>query len=365
MSFRAAALVWVVGLMASAQAGASASRHESDLAGPAPLRARSISNVVVPDRVVSDPSPGVTGALEIQLLREVRGADAGVAGVEFETSQGRFATDLAGNASVRTGCAAGGTFELKARLSNRFFSIQNSSDGRTFELKAQVPCQGRVRWSWEQATDAGQVLGIWQVADAARRKVDRAMGLAFWSRAVPFVFPSDGDYYFFGKVNVTRGDHWDVVGHELGHAIYDIGAIGSSEGGQHKIDECYGATLAFSEGWASFFSAWVGVDLSDSDAKFEYMVPRRAPLRFESIPADVCAGQTNEWRVTGFLWDLIDLSRDGEAMESPFALFWASLTGSRAKSAQAAVRAFIRSGAVREAEVRSIWEQNFLTAFVP
>jgi hypothetical protein len=95
------------------------------------------------------------------------------------------------------------------------------------------------------------------------------------------------------------------------------------------------------------------------------MVPRRAPLRFESIPADVCAGQTNEWRVTGFLWDLIDLSRDGEAMESPFALFWASLTGSRAKSAQAAVRAFIRSGAVREAEVRSIWEQNFLTAFVP
>ncbi len=361
-------LAWMGCLMAAApfgQAWGSGSLHESDIAGAAPVRVRSVSSVLAPDRLVSDPSPGVTGALELQLVREARGLDAGISGVEFQTSEGKFITNAGGSASIRTGCAAGGSFELKARLSNRYFSIQNNSDGRTFELKAQVPCQGRVRMGWDQATDAGQVLGIWQVAESARRKINSELGLGFWSRAVAFVFPADGDYYYLGKVHVTRGDHWDVVGHELGHAIYDIGSIGSSEGGQHKIDECYSPTLAFSEGWASFFSAWVGVELTDTDAKFEYMVPRRAPLRFESIPADVCAGQSNEWRVTGFLWDLIDLSRDGEAVESPFSVFWGSLLGSRVRSAEAAVRAFVRSGAAREAEVRAVWEQNFLTAFVP
>ncbi|MFN7685454.1 MAG: hypothetical protein ACK5QT_08600 [Oligoflexia bacterium] len=339
--------------------------HESDLAGPAPLRIRSLNTEITPDRVNSDAAPGITGALEVQLVRVVSGQEIPISGVEFKTTQGTWMTDVNGRAAIRSGCSAGGTFELNAKLENRYFSIQNPSQGKLYELKMRAPCQGRVQWGWNAATDGGQVLGIWQVAETARTKLQASVGLGFWKRPVNFVFPSHGDYYAWGKVNVTRGDHWDVVGHEMGHAIYDLAGVGDSEGGEHKIDECYRPTLAFSEGWASFFSAWIGVSLSDPDAKFEYLVPRRAPIRFESIPEDVCYGQSNEWRVTGFLWDLVDLSRDPEAIESPFSVFWQALVGRSAASAQEASEILIRSGAVQESEIKESWEQNFKTPWSP
>jgi hypothetical protein len=105
----------------------------------------------------------------------------------------------------------------------------------------------------------------------------------------------------------------------------------------------------------------VSVALDDPDAKFEFMVPRRAPLRFETIPADVCAGQNNEWRVTGFFWDLLDLHADAESVEAGFAKLWKALEGTRAGSSLDAARKLKSSSAVDEASLRAVWKQNFLT----
>jgi hypothetical protein len=144
----------------------------------------------------------------------------------------------------------------------------------------------------------------------------------------------------------------------MGHAIYDQAGIGGFGGGQHYIDRCYSEVLALSEGWASYFSAFVSADLRDVDAKFEYMVPRRAPIRFENIPADVCGSSTNEWRVNGFLWDLIDYHDDGETMSDAFVKLWNDTAGAHASSLVALKTRLIQKGWDAD-QLETIWKLNF------
>ena len=40
----------------------------------------------------------------------------------------------------------------------------------------------------------------------------------------------------------------DVVGRELGHALYDMANIDVMEGGAHRIDQCYSKRPRLSEG---------------------------------------------------------------------------------------------------------------------
>lgn len=149
----------------------------------------------------------------------------------------------------------------------------------------------------------------------------------WWKKPIKTVWPGSGNYYSWGTLNVTHADHWDVNGHELGHAITDIGTNSQMGGGQHKIDECYERTIAWSEGFATFLSGVVSLDKAEEDARFEFLVPRRAPIRIENVPDDVCKGQNNEWRVSAALWDLYDAHNDGEdSVSVPFKLIWQALS---------------------------------------
>ncbi|MBI2942601.1 MAG: hypothetical protein HYY25_00220 [Candidatus Wallbacteria bacterium] len=132
-----------------------------------------------------------------------------------------------------------------------------------------------------------------------------------WWKQIGIEWPSGGDYYSWGEVNLTEPHQWDVIGHEFGHAIFFTGTSSQAGGGQHKIDECYTSSLAFSEGWATFFGGVCHLDRADTDAKFQFLVPRRAPIRIENVPADVCMTEKNEWRVSAALWDLYDSNADG------------------------------------------------------
>ena len=145
---------------------------------------------------------------------------------------------------------------------------------------------------------------------------------------------------------------------DRGHAIYDFGNLGQFGGGPHKIDECYSQQLALSEGWASFYGAWLYIDLADTDAKFQYLVPRRAPIRIENVPEDVCRGTGNEWRVTSFLWDVVDLNRDEEEVEENFRLTWEALYNSNVRSVEAA-RARLESKGIQKNRLDRAWNKNF------
>lgn len=137
--------------------------------------------------------------------------------------------------------------------------------------------------------------------------------LDWWRFQIRTIWPGQGDYYTNNTVHLTGAEQWDVNGHEVGHAIYHQALNARSQGGFHKIDDCYSGTLALSEGFASFFSAAIHLERNDPDARFDqYLVPRRAPIRIENVPEDVCPGSRNEWRVASAFWDVYDTHVDGQ-----------------------------------------------------
>lgn len=250
------------------------------------------------------------------------------------------------------------TFKVSYIIKNKYFEI---ADRKTYELLFELKCGEKTKLIFDYDSIGGQVMGITEIAIIAKNKLENLKLLNFWKKKILIKWPGRGDYYSYNTVNVTKGYRWDVVGHELGHAIYDQANIGAFGGGQHFIDQCYSKALALSEGWASLFSAWLKVSLTDSDAKFEYMVQRRAPLRFETIPSDVCASQKNEWRVTGFLWDLIDLNQDlDDKSEMNFIKFWKYSENKNFKSAKKLAESFLTQG-FDPILMNIIWKQNFLT----
>ncbi|MBM3270581.1 MAG: hypothetical protein FJZ01_23345 [Candidatus Sericytochromatia bacterium] len=175
------------------------------------------------------------------------------------------------------------------------------------------------------------------------------VNLEFWDSAIEVSWPSGGDYYSWGTVNLTAAQQWDVNAHEIGHAISDIGINMRFGGGQHYIDKCYDETLAWSEGVATFLGLAVSTTPDDPDAKFQFMVKRRAPLRYENVPGDkdpdhpdappVCAGPTNEWRAGAAMWDLYDTHADGtDGTGVAFGTIWGAIAKGNGKPAISSVK---------------------------
>jgi hypothetical protein len=240
---------------------------------------------------------------------------------------------------------------------NKYYTIEKR---KPYEFLFDLKCGESTKFIFDYDSHAGEVMAIFEIAEKAKIKFEKLGLLDFWNRDITIKWPGSGDYYSWGTVNVTKGFQWDVVGHEIGHAIYDYADIGRFGGGAHRIDECYTDSLALSEGWASFFAAWLKVQLTDADAKFEYMVPRRAPLRFENIPTDVCKGPRNEWRVTGFLWDIIDHNEDDQdTSRMSFKDLWLKTKGKNFRGIEA-LADFLETDGFDPVLLNIVWEQNFL-----
>lgn len=352
-----AVFAFIAGMgIAMTACGADKPIIDTDLAPPAPGPVREVPLELRADRESLD---GRTGGIAVH-FEIVRGGETeAVRGLRVRLRGG------AGERELTTGndgsvsweeCDSRANLQGEAELETSRFAV---TDGRRpYRIVFEVRCGQRLSLSFDAESDAGQAVSVFNTGIRGETRLDSAVGLDFWNSKLRFVYPSNGDYYSWGRVHVTRGDHWDVVGHELGHGIYDLAGIGRFGGGRHFIDRCYDETLALSEGWASFFSAWIHLDLADNDAKFEFLVPRRAPIRIEHIPDDVCDGPTNEWRVTGFLWDLIDLNADEENADEAFARLWSATHDSHVRSASAAAERFVSAGMDR-AIVELVWELNF------
>lgn len=243
---------------------------------------------------------------------------------------------LAGtNAWVTVGADGGfvltGAGKISVRLDNPRWAFR-ARGGKSYEWEAG-PFTG--------GTDAGALspvpgtenakLGVLHLTYLdALDFLSREATIDWWKKTLSVTWPSDGDYFNPGSwsLHLTDALAWDVVLHELGHAVMDGAMDARGGGGAHKIDECYSEGLAWSEGWATFFAGAVALSPDDADAKFEFLVPRRAPIRVEIVPADVCRGPSNEWRVAAGLWDLTDRHADaGDEISLPFRTLWAGFTG--------------------------------------
>jgi hypothetical protein len=317
------------------------------------------SDFIKPDEVIDGP---LVQGLSIQFVRFVKGKEVPLEGISFVTQihgpndsgYQRFTTDEAGQISDLN-CIKN-SFSATATMESKYYSVTAGS--RPYDLLLKLKCGVSQKIIFDESTDAGEVMGIWQVAKNAEKKIKTELGLEFWKTAIPFIWPSRGDYFDGNSVHLTFGHQWDVVSHEMGHAIYGMARIGSFGGGEHYIDRCYENAIALSEGWASFYAAWLNFDLNSLDPGFEYMVPRRAPIKVENIPADVCGHPTNEWRVIGFLWDLIDQNHDGEDLSTSFSTLWRETLGIHATSL-GDLKSHLISRGWDQKSLDSIWKLNF------
>lgn len=234
-------------------------------------------------------------------------------------------------AFLLNGAQPGVAYKIRVRLDNTRWAFRGGG-GQAYE--------------WEAGPfDAGSDAGVLSPAPGTQNAklgvlhltyldafdfLSRTATTAWWKAPLTVVWPAGSDYFDPGAwaIHITDPQAWDVVLHELGHAVMEGAIDARTSGGPHKIDACYSAGLAWSEGWATFFAGVVRLSADDPDAKFEFLVPRRAPIRIENVPADVCLGPSNEWRVAAGLWDLYDRHEDvGDRVALPFSALWAGVTG--------------------------------------
>ncbi len=247
-------------------------------------------------------------------------------------SDGRFSLAAAG---------LSGSFTVRFSLDNSIWAFRDSRGRATYEWESPA---------FQLPVSAGLDLGLLQPAPASQNAklgvlhltylkaadfLERETGLSWWTKTLTVRWPGTSDYFspFNFSLELTNAAAWDVNLHELGHAVMHAGLRASGGAGQHKIDECYSEGLAWSEGWATFFAGAVWLSADDPDAKFEYLVPRRAPIRLENVPEDVCKGPTNEWRVASGLWDLYDRHADGlDGVSLPFSRIWQAFASGPTRS---------------------------------
>ena len=310
---------------------------------------------------------GAHSAIKLHFLRAIKknwtplialplaGSTSAVKRPRYQDPRVPVMTDANGILEIAQ-CTPGQEVKIQLVLSNNYFKVV--SQKKIYSVNVQIPCGTEAAIQFNEDSLAGQALGIWQVAQLGGTQLSTISDLRFWKKQITFFFPESADYYVSNTVHITLGHQWDVVGHEMGHAIYDQANVGAFGGGEHKIDQCYSSALAFSEGWASFFSAWVQIPINDPDAKFEYMVPRRAPIRIENVPPDVCGRSQSEWRVMSFLWDLVDVNNDGEVSAVAMNRLWNDLLNANARSVEEAVQTLVKKG-WDPAVLKIAWNLNF------
>lgn len=256
-----------------------------------------------------------------------------------------------GRAGASAAIGAGGAWELAAPWrASGLYRVRLALEHSRWTFRRPGPGGG---YSWEsepfRLPATGWVsLGVMSPVPGSENAKLGAMHLLFlgaldtlasrgiaagdWRRPLAVHWPDEADYFLAAdfSLHLTAPLAWDVELHEFGHAVMHGAMRAEPAGGRHKIDECYTPALAWSEGWAVFFAAAMRFGQDDEDPKFEFLVPRRAPIRIENVPEDVCRGQGNEWRVAATLWDFYDARPDGEdRIALPLARLWNAWAGAR------------------------------------
>ncbi len=149
-----------------------------------------------------------------------------------------------------------GPFRVRLSLDNRYWAFHNPN--------------GNVRYEWETSdiaipVGAGADVGVVRpVAGSENSKLAvlhltyldaldflaREGDASWWKNTLKINWPSTANFFspWAWSLDLTDATHWDVVLHELGHAVQAGAMHARSAGGQHKIDECYSAALAWSRG---------------------------------------------------------------------------------------------------------------------
>ena len=205
------------------------------------------------------------------------------------------------------------------------------------------------------ASDQSRVSGAFNILDVIRRgnlflaAMDPTLPLPevtlFWSPnntteignvadghiGGTFFNVADNTAFVLGDRSVDSDEFDDaVILHEYAHLLAARFSGDDSPGGQHLIGDVLDPRVAWSEGWANFFSAAVrnqGVYLDsfgqDGAGVLEFDLE-------DNTPAGDRPGYWSEFSVHSILWDLYDDAEDpGDTVTVPFRTLWGAFTGLR------------------------------------
>lgn len=255
----------------------------------------------------------------------------------YETTPGITTTSLGFTTTTDAGAF---TFSIPAADHPRDFLVRLASLGATAEVKDMsggayeydIPI---VQWpggtiDFGTITMNEEQSGPWNIFDAlvqgagylrALTGADPPLVHCLWA-----VGNTDGTYFIpaGNQINILGSsrdsDEFDdaVILHEYGHFVATNYSYDRSSGGQHSWNGHYTPTLAWSEGWGTFFSSLV----RDTPLYLDTNVYGNLSLDIE-VPTGSVAGDDNEGAVAASLWDIYDSADDNsDTLSDGIAHIW-------------------------------------------
>jgi hypothetical protein len=173
-----------------------------------------------------------------------------------------------------------------------------------------------------------------------------AAGTYFWVTGGQLQFNILGD-------DAVDPDHYDddILLHEYGHLVAHQFSRDNSPGGPHAVDERQDLRLAFSEGWAHFFSAAVrdSAFVVDTNAAGAFIYEIATPA-IRGLPGFTVTGPENELAVGAVLWDILTstaININNGAIDTPREALWDI------------VDRYLPSGGVTDVSLEDFWDGWF------
>ncbi len=342
---------------------------------PAPSPEPIFDAAIHPERI--ETKLGTAGKIRIAVEFARGGQPTSISNLKFESDsvKGAATAPAADSASERQMLTCeqnNSTLDVSARIANQYYRVMGQY--QIYVVKFSAVCGHDYRLQFDEESKGGQVLSIVETIERAKGRLAGEVGLEFWNERININYPARSNYYALGTVNITRGNQYEAVAHEIGHAIYELGGVGafglgvgtqSSVGSKvHFMDQCYSEELAYSEGWATFFASWLYLNPSDPDAHLTTIQTRRSPIQIENVPGDVCKGPASEWRVASYFWRLYDQTTTDRIRPYSFKEIWSSLTGHEVltvRQAAALIEAHLAPTTEGKAAFSGLWRKVFLT----
>jgi hypothetical protein len=261
-------------------------------------------------------------------------------------------TDNAGRFNVPVPSDPNLSVRVISRLRNSTLRVQDNTNLNAFYATPAIDIDGRTPPAEVVLTDTSRVSGAFNILEMVQRANDTVRSAdptltlpgptIFWSSkntnrygspAIGLIGTTmfnlgNNTAYILGDRS-TDSDEFDdpVIIHEYAHMLAAKFSRDDSPGGPHGLGDQLDPRVAWSEGWADFFSSVVRNDpiWRDSNGPNGVNV-----LRYdleENVPVGDNPGYWSEASVDGILWDLYDDHPDDrDDVQYSFAQIWAAFT---------------------------------------